>query len=68
MIDIIAKYAMAILFYYKMRQKVITKCVRFFNVKCDSYYKIYWLLHNALIQCFQKNPSLLSTHVIGQPS
>ena len=25
------------LFYYKMRQKSITKCVRFFITKCDSF-------------------------------
>ena len=25
------------LFYYKMRQKLITKCVRFFITKCDSF-------------------------------
>ena len=25
---------------YKMRQKFITKCVRFFIAKCDSYYEL----------------------------
>ena len=25
------------LFYYKMRQKFIAKCVRFFITKCDSF-------------------------------
>ena len=25
------------LFYYKIRQNVITKCVRFFITKCDSF-------------------------------
>ena len=28
------------LFYYKMRQKFITKCVSFYITKCDSYYKL----------------------------
>ena len=42
------------LFYYKMREKFITKCVRFFITKCDScyklrqlYYKMRQLLQNA---------------------
>ena len=42
------------LFYYKMRQKFITKCVRFFITKChsfitkcDSYYKMQRLLQIA---------------------
>ena len=49
------------LFYYKMRQKFITKCARFFISKCDSfitkcdsyyklrrfYYKMRQLLQNA---------------------
>ena len=48
-------------YYYKMRQKFITKCVKFFITKCDSfitkcdsynklaqlYYKIRQLLQNA---------------------
>ena len=28
------------LFYYKIRQKFITKCVRIFITKCDVYYKL----------------------------
>ena len=32
------------LFYYKMREKFITKCVRFFITKYDSYYKMRRLL------------------------
>ena len=41
--------------YYKMRQKLIIKCVRFFITKycsfiakCDSYYKIRRLSQNIL--------------------
>ena len=37
------------LFYYKIRQKFITKCVRFFIAKCDSYYKLRVLLQNATV-------------------
>ena len=29
------------LFYYKIRQNVITKCVRFFITKCDSFVTKY---------------------------
>ena len=32
---------------YKIRQKFITKYVRFFITKCDSYYKMRQLLRNA---------------------
>lgn len=45
------------LFYYKIREKFITKCVRSFITKCnsvitkcDSYYKMFCLLKNALVQ------------------
>ena len=45
------------LFYYNMRQKFITKCVRFFITKCnsfitkcDSYYKTRRLLQIATVQ------------------
>ena len=66
------------LFYYKMRQKFITKCVRFyitkcdsFNIKCDSYYKLrrfYYkmqqLLQNAtfMTNC-DSTHGLLSNHL-----
>ena len=43
--------------YYKMRQKFITKCVRFFDTKCDSfitkcdsYYKMRRLLQIVTVQ------------------
>ena len=38
------------LFYYKMRQKLITKCDNFI-AKCDSYYKMRPLLQIATVQC-----------------
>ena len=45
--DIMTECRMRQLFYYKMRQKCITKCARFFIKKCesfirtcDSYYKM----------------------------
>ena len=37
------------LFYYKIRQKLIKKSVRFFIRKCDSYYKIGRLLQIATV-------------------
>ena len=44
------------LFYYKMRQTFITKCVRLFTTKCDSfitkcdsYYKMRRLLQIATV-------------------
>ena len=47
------------LFYYKVRQKFITKCVRFFITKCDdfitkcnSYYEMRLLLQIATVQLF----------------
>ena len=57
-------YKMGQLFYYKMRQNLIAKCVRCFVTKCDSfitkfdsyckmrqfYYKIRRSLQNAPIQ------------------
>ena len=42
-------YKIQQLFYYKMRQKFITKYVRFFITKCDSYYKMRRLLHIATV-------------------
>ena len=33
--------------YYKIRQKFITKCVRFFITKCDSCYKMQRLLDST---------------------
>ena len=48
---------MRLLPYYKMRQKFISKCVRFFITKCDSfimkfdrYCKMQRLLQNASVQ------------------
>ena len=45
------------LIYYKMRQKFVAKCVRFFFTncdsfitKCDSYYKMLRLLQIATLQ------------------
>ena len=35
-------------FYYKMRQKFITKCVRFVITKCDSYYKMQRFYYKML--------------------
>ena len=37
-------------FYYEMRQKLITKCVKLFITKCDcfitdSYYKMRWFYY-----------------------
>ena len=37
-----------------MRQKVITKYVRFFITKCDSYYKMRRLLQIATVQLLLK--------------
>ena len=38
---------MQYLFYYKIRQTFITKCVKFFIKKCQFYYKMRQLLQNA---------------------
>ena len=54
------------LIYYKMRQKFITKCLRFFITKCNScyklrqfYYKMRQLLQNAtfITNCDSTNTS-----------
>ena len=37
-------------YYYKMRQKFITKYVKFFIKKCDSYYKMRCLLQIVTVQ------------------
>ena len=66
--------------YYKMRQKFITKCVRFFITKCDNfiticdsyyklrqfYYKMRQLLQNAtfIINCNSTYSLVLSSQAL----
>ena len=70
------------LFYYKLRQKFITKCVRFFITKCDSfttkcdryyqlrqfYYKMRQLLQNAtfITNCDSTIPTLISPNILSK--
>ena len=60
---ILLQYATAILLqnatkvYYKMRQKFITKCVKFFIAKSDSYYKMR-RFYNKMRQLLQNVASI----------